>query len=76
MANTAPTSYREIVRKIDAMIEGTATDGVKKYQIASRTLEKYSAAELLQLRDYYAKKAAAQEAPQNRIGGPGIAAAI
>ncbi|RRJ96844.1 hypothetical protein Ga0100231_024055 [Opitutaceae bacterium TAV4] len=68
-----PVSYREIIRRIDAMMAGRAEDGVKSYQINNRRLDRYSITELLELRRYYAKLAAQQEAPRNRLGGRRIA---
>jgi hypothetical protein len=57
------TSARKIVRLIDAMIAGRATDGVKGYQINNRRLDRYSIAELLELRKYYAGLAAREARP-------------
>ncbi|AHF94024.1 hypothetical protein OPIT5_03860 [Opitutaceae bacterium TAV5] len=66
---TPAVSYREIVRKIDAMMAGRADDGVKSYQINNRRLDRYSITELLELRKYYAGLAARQETPRDRLGG-------
>lgn len=58
------------------MLAGRADDGVKKYKIAgqtggSRELERYSMAELLDLLNYW-KRRAAKEAAPGRLGGPRI----
>jgi hypothetical protein len=60
---------RLIVRRIDALVSGTATDAIKSYQINNRRLDRYPIAELLALRKYYAELAAREEGPRDRMGG-------
>lgn len=71
-----PIVPSEVVAKLEAMIAGNADTGVKSYTIAGRTLERYSVAELLQLLEYWrrrAAKAANDAADCPRLGGRRIA---
>ena len=47
------STARQIVEKIEAMIAGNAGEGVRRYKINNRELERYSVAELLQLLSYW-----------------------
>ena len=81
--STPPTrpNPAEVVAKIEAMLAGNASDGVKSYTISSpggvgqRTLERYSVTELLQLLEYW-KRQAAKVANPTRLGGRRIACAL
>jgi hypothetical protein len=48
---------RVIVEKIEAMISGNASAGVRRYKINNRELERYSVGELLQLLSYWKERA-------------------
>ena len=47
------TTARTIVENIEAMMKGNATEGVRRYKINNRELERYSVAELMQLLSYW-----------------------
>lgn len=47
------SNARRIVEMIESMIAGNAGEGVKRYKINNRELERYSVAELLQLLSYW-----------------------
>lgn len=47
------TSARKMVEMIQAMMAGNASEGVRRYKINNRELERYSVAELLQLLSYW-----------------------
>jgi hypothetical protein len=47
------TDARKALDMIEAMLSGQAKEGVRRYRINNRELERYSVAELLQLRSHY-----------------------
>lgn len=47
------TNARKALDMIEAMLSGQAKEGVRRYRINNRELERYSVAELLQLRSHY-----------------------
>ena len=61
------TSARKMVEMIEAMMAGNASEGVRRYKINNRELERYSVAELLQLLSYWRERAAREK----RGGGLG-----
>lgn len=48
---------RKMVEMIEAMMAGNASEGVRRYRINNRELERYSVAELLQLLSYWKNQA-------------------
>lgn len=69
------TTARKIVGMIEAMIAGNAPEGVRRYRINNRELERYSVAELLQMLNYWKNQVRLEErAEQGRSAlGPRIA---
>ena len=63
------TTAADIVRKIEAQLAGNAEEGVRRYRINNRELERYSVAELLQLLTYWKNRAQAESA-RERGGNP------
>jgi hypothetical protein len=53
----ARSDAQKMVEMIQAMIAGNATQGVRRYRINNRELERYSLAELLQLLSYWKRQA-------------------
>ena len=53
--------YKQIVDAIEAMLAGVATKGQRHVQVGDKTIEKYSAAELLSLLNYFQGKLAEEE---------------
>ena len=53
--------YKQIVDAIEAMLAGVATKGQRHVQVGDKTVEKYSAAELLSLLNYFQGKLAEEE---------------
>jgi hypothetical protein len=51
--SSAVSKLQTIVDSLESMIAGNAPDGVKKYKINNRELERYSAIELLSLLKYW-----------------------
>lgn len=47
------TAARRNIDAVQAMLEGNASEGVRRYRINNRELERYSVAELLQLLSYW-----------------------
>lgn len=68
------TTARRIVEMIESMIQGNAGEGVKRYKINNRELERYSVAELMQLLSYWRQRAATERRRENGIStlGPRI----
>jgi hypothetical protein len=66
------SNARKMVEMIEAMMAGNATEGVRRYRINNRELERYSVAELLQLLSYWR----AQVKRENRNGGLGPRIAV
>lgn len=56
------SKYKVIVDAIEAKLAGTATLGQKRVQVGDKSIDKYSAAQLLSLLDYFKGKLAEQEA--------------
>ena len=54
--------YKQIVDAIEAMLAGVATKGQRHVQVGDKTVEKYSARELLELLNYFQGKLAEEEA--------------
>lgn len=69
------STARQIVEKIETMIAGNAGEGVRRYKINNRELERYSVAELLQLLSYWKAQARTEERKENGLSalGPRIA---
>ena len=53
--------YKIIVDAIEAMLAGVATKGQRHVQVGDKTIEKYSAAQLLSLLNYFQGKLAEEE---------------
>lgn len=53
--------YKIIVDAIEAMLAGVATKGQRHVQVGDKTVEKYSAAQLLSLLDYFQGKLTEEE---------------
>lgn len=60
---------RRALAAIEATMEGTASDAVKRFTIRDREIWKYEAEELIRLRDYYAGLVAAEDAAARRSAG-------
>lgn len=58
------TRAQRMVEKIEAMLEGNASAGVRRYRINNRELERYTLSELMDLLAYW-KRQAAIEARKN-----------
>lgn len=69
------STARKTVEAIEAMMQGNASEMVKKYKINNRELERYSAAELLQLLTYWRQRLKTEERREMGIStlGPRIA---
>jgi len=52
------TRAREIIRKIESALAGSADPSVKSYQINNRRIDRYSVSELISLLDYFKKQVA------------------
>ena len=50
------SSARKMVEMIEAMMAGNAGEGVRRYRINNRELERYSVAELMQLLSYWRER--------------------
>ena len=57
--------YKKIVDGIEAMLAGVATNGQKHIQVADKTIDKYSAKQLLELLNYFQGKLAEEESGNN-----------
>ena len=53
--------YKQIVSSIQAMLAGVATKGQRHVQVGDKTIEKYSASQLLSLLNYFQGKLAEEE---------------
>lgn len=53
--------YKQIVDAIQACLAGVATKGQKRVQVGDKTIDKYSAYQLLKLLDYFQGKLAEEE---------------
>lgn len=53
--------YKQIVDAIEAMLAGVATKGQKRVQVGDKTIDKYSARQLLELLNYFQGKLAEEE---------------
>jgi hypothetical protein len=51
----------QMVANIEAMMAGNAADGVRRYKINNRELERYSAGELMQLLNYWRQRLAREQ---------------
>lgn len=56
---------RKIVEMIESMMEGNAGEGVRRYKINNRELERYSVGELLQLLSYWRERMQREEKAGN-----------
>lgn len=68
------TRAQRMVAKIEAMLEGNASAGVRRYRINNRELERYTLAELMELLGYW-KRQLAMETRKNKgqsVLGPRI----
>lgn len=66
------SNARKMVEMIEAMMAGNASEGVRRYRINNRELERYSVSELMQLLSYWR----AQVKRENRNGGLGPRIAV
>lgn len=68
------TRAQRMVEKIEAMLEGNASAGVRRYRINNRELERYTLAELQELLAYWKRQAAieARRAKGVSVLGPRI----
>lgn len=57
--------YTVIIEAIEKQLAGVATSASKHVQVGDKTIDKYSAAELLSLLDYFKGKLAEEEAGSN-----------
>lgn len=58
--------YKQIVDAIEAQIAGVATSAQRRVQVADKTIDKYTADDLLKLLNYFQGKLAEQESGNNR----------
>jgi hypothetical protein len=65
---------QRMVEKLEAMLEGNASKGVRRYKINNRELERYSVGELMELLAYWKRQAAieARKAKGISVLGPRI----
>lgn len=70
----ARTRAQRMVEKLEAMLEGNASKGVRRYKINNRELERYSVGELMELLAYWKRQAAieARKAKGISVLGPRI----
>ena len=66
------SNARKMVEMIEAMMAGNASEGVRRYRINNRELERYSVAELMQLLTYWRERVRREE----RRGGLGPRIAV
>lgn len=59
---------QKIVDMIDAQMAGNAAEAVRRYKINNRELERYSVAELLQLRSFWQAKVLKENRGGSRLG--------
>lgn len=57
--------YKAIVDAIEAMLAGVATKGQRHIQVGDKTIQRYSASQLLSLLDYFRGKLAEEESENN-----------
>ena len=67
----ADTFAQQMLTKIEAMLLGKADNDVAKYEIAGRSLEKYSFAELQKLRRQYKGEVKAEQVAADLEAGLG-----
>ena len=61
------TNARKMVEMIEAMMAGNASEGVRRYRINNRELERYTVPELLQLLSYW-KQQVRRESGRGGLG--------
>lgn len=66
-----PTFAQQMLTKIEAMLLGKADNDVAKYEIAGRSLEKYSFSELQTLRRQYKGEVKAEQVQVDLAAGNG-----
>lgn len=66
-----PTFAAQMLEKIEAMLLGKADNDVAKYEIAGRSLEKYSFSELQKLRKQYKGEVKAEQVQADLANGLG-----
>ena len=66
-----PTFEQQMLTKIEAMLLGKADNDVAKYEIAGRSLEKYSFNELQTLRRQYKGEVKAEQVQADLAAGNG-----
>jgi hypothetical protein len=66
-----PTFAAQMLTKIEAMLLGKADNDVAKYEIAGRSLEKYSFGELENLRKKYKAEVQAEKIQEDLANGLG-----
>lgn len=70
------TDAKKALEMIDAMLAGQAKEGVRRYRINNRELERYSVAELLQLRSHFASEVQKENRRNKGISGLGPRIAV
>lgn len=68
---TEPTFAAQMLTKIEAMLLGKADNDVAKYEIAGRSLEKYSFSELQTLRRQYKGEVKSEQVAADLAAGLG-----
>ena len=70
------SAARKALEMIDAMLAGQAKEGVRRYRINNRELERYSVAELLQLRSHFAAEVQKENRRDQGLTGLGPRIAV
>lgn len=70
------SSARIALENIDAMLSGQAKEGVRRYRINNRELERYTVDELLKLRSHFAAELQREERKNKGITGLGPRIAV
>ena len=67
---------RKALEAIEAMLAGQANEGVRRYRINNRELERYTVDELLQLRSHFASEVQREERKNKGLSGLGPRIAV
>ena len=70
------SNARKALEAIEAMLAGQANEGVRRYRINNRELERYTVAELLQLRSHFASEVQREERKNKGMSGLGPRIAV
>jgi hypothetical protein len=70
------TDARKALEMIDAMLAGQAKEGVRRYRINNRELERYTIAELLKLRSHFAAEVQRENRRNKGLSGLGPRIAV